>query len=69
MTTTVTKTELNKMISQAVEQNLLELLGDPEEGLVLKKSLVTRLVRQKRRVAQGERGNSFDKVAGRLGLR
>lgn len=69
MTTTVTKTELSKMISQAVEQKLLELLGDPEERLVLRKSLSARLIRQKRRVAHGERGDNFNKVASRLGLR
>ena len=56
------------MISQAVERKLLELLGDPDERLVLKKSLRSRLLRQKKTVARGERGEEFDKVVNRLGL-
>ena len=64
----VSKAELDQMITQAVERKLLELLGDPDERLVLKKSLRSRLLRQKKTVARGERGEEFDKVVNRLGL-
>jgi hypothetical protein len=49
-------------------EKLLDLLGDADEGLPLKKRLRDRLVRQQRAVAQGERGESLQKVAKQLGL-
>ena len=36
----MTATELKEMIETIVEQKLLELLGDPDEGLSLRKSLL-----------------------------
>lgn len=64
----MTKDELQEMIETAVEQKLLELLGDPDEGLRLKKQVRDRLLRQKQDVAAGERGKPFKDVARRLGL-
>ena len=64
----MTKNELQEMIETTVEQKLLELLGDPDEGLHLKKLLRDRLLRQKQAVAVGERGRSFKDVVRRLGL-
>jgi len=58
----MTKDELKDMIATTVEQKLLELLGDPDEGLEIRKSVHTRLVRQKKAVANGERGEPFEDV-------
>lgn len=71
MTSTVgqmTKSELKEMIETIVEQKLLELLGDPDEGLPIRKSVRDRLVRQKQVVAAGERGEPFEEVVRRLVL-
>ena len=61
MDTTVaqmTKDELREIIETTVERKLLELLGDPDEGLPIRKSVHERLLRQKRAVAEGERGEA-----------
>ncbi len=71
MATTVgqmSKDELKELIDSAIEEKLLELLGDPDEGLELRKSVRERLLRQKRAVAAGERGEPFEDVVRRLGL-
>jgi hypothetical protein len=67
-TARITKTELAHMIDRAVEEKLIQLLGDPDEHLTLKKSLRTRLLRQKRAVARGQRGEDFNQLASKLGL-
>lgn len=64
----MTKDELQEMIETVVEQKLLELLGDPDEGLPLRKAIRKRLLRQKRAVASGKRGERFEDVIQRLGL-
>ncbi|MCD6289556.1 MAG: hypothetical protein J7M34_03560 [Anaerolineae bacterium] len=56
------------MIETIVEEKLLELLGDPDEGLPIRKSIRERLLRQKEAVASGERGEPFEEVTRRLGL-
>jgi len=71
MATTVaqmTKDELRNMIEATIEQKLLELLGDPDEGLPIRKQIHDRLLRQKQAVAAGERGRSFRDVVRRIGL-
>ena len=64
----MTKREIQEMIETTVEQKLLELLGDPDEGLHLKKLVRDRLLRQKQAVAAGERGKPLKEVLRRLGL-
>jgi hypothetical protein len=71
MSTTIaqmTKKEFSHMLSTVVEQKLVELFGDPDDGMVLKESLRKRLVRQHKAVAKGERGEEFTKLRKRLGL-
>ena len=71
MATTVaqmTKDELREMIETSIEQKLLELLGDPDEGLPIRKSARDRLLRQKQVVSAGERGEPIEDVMRRLGL-
>ncbi|HKZ87443.1 MAG TPA: hypothetical protein VJ793_27775 [Anaerolineae bacterium] len=64
----MTTDELKQMIGELIEQKLLELVGDPDEGLPIRKALRDRLLRQKKAVARGERGERFDEVVQRLGL-
>ena len=64
----MTRDELQEMIGAVVEQKLVELLGDPDQGLSLKKSVHDRLERQMACVADGERGELLNDVAQRLGL-
>jgi hypothetical protein len=45
-----------------------EMLGDPDEGLPIRKSVRERLLRQKQAVAAGERGELLDEVVRKLGL-
>lgn len=49
-------------VETAIEQKLLELLGDPDEGLPIRKSVRDRLLRQKQAVAAGERGKPLEDV-------
>lgn len=65
----MTKNELREMIETIIEQKLLELLGDPDEELAIRKSVRDRLLRQKKAVAKGERGESFEDTIQRLGLK
>jgi len=64
----MTADELREVIETSIEQKLLELLGDPDEGLRLRKSVHDRLLRQKKAVAAGGRGALLADVARRLGL-
>ena len=65
----MTKKELREMIETAIEQKLVQLLGDPDEGLPIRKAVRDRLLRQKRAVSRGERGEPFEEVVQQLGLR
>ena len=58
----MTPEQLKEMIGSLIEQKLLELIGDPDEGLPVRKSLINRLQRQKQSVARGERGELFTDV-------
>jgi hypothetical protein len=71
MATTVaqmTKSELREMIETIIEQKLLELLGDPDEGLPIRKSVRDRLLCQQQGIAEGERGEPLEDVVRRLEL-
>jgi hypothetical protein len=64
----VSKQELTQLISNAVEQKLVELFGDPDEGLSMKENVRRRLLGQKRAVAKGDRGADLNTVRKQLGL-
>lgn len=75
MTNTVgqmTQEEFRRMIGTvveaAVEQKLLEILGDPDEGLEIREAIRDRLLRQKEAIAAGERGLPLEDVIQQLGL-
>ena len=67
--TRMTKDQFREMLGETIEQKLLELLGDPDDGLAIRSSVRARLLRQRRKVAHGERGEPLEDVARRLGLR
>ncbi|MFH1743515.1 MAG: hypothetical protein ABIH23_31305 [bacterium] len=62
----MTGEELRELVGDAVEQKIVELLGDPDAGLVLRENVRKRLLRQKRAVAKGERGESLQTIIRRL---
>ena len=64
----MTAEELHELVGSAVEQKIVELLGDPDTGLVLRANVRKRLLRQKGAVANGERGEPLEAVARRLKL-
>ena len=64
----MTKEQFREMLGETIEQKLIELLGDPDGGLIIRKAVRSRLLRQKRKVAQGERGELLEDVVKRLDL-
>jgi hypothetical protein len=73
MTTTtidqMTKKEFTRILSSVVEQKLVELYGDPDDGLIMKDQLRKRLLGQKKATAKGDRGKDFASIVKQLGLR
>ncbi len=64
----MTAPELREIVGKLIEEKLIELFGDPDQGLELQDSLRERLLRQKAKVAAGERGEDFNDVARRFGF-
>ena len=64
----MTTTELKALLGSVVEEKLTQLLGDPDEGSALREDVRRRLLRQRRAVSKGERGESLEAVAQRLKL-
>ena len=60
--------ELKEIIGSVVKQKLKEILGDPDEGLEIRADVRDRLLRQKKAVASGERGEELEEAAKRLGI-
>ena len=60
--------ELREIIGSVVEQKLKEILGDPDEGLEIRADVRERFLRQKKAVANGERGEELEEIAKRLGI-
>jgi len=58
----MSKDELREMTEAIIERKLLEMLGDPDEGLEIRKSVRARLLRQKKAVAEGKRGEPLEDV-------
>jgi hypothetical protein len=53
---------LESVIENAVEQKLVEILGDPDEGLEIRETVRDRLLLQREAVISGECGQPFEKV-------
>jgi hypothetical protein len=60
--------ELKALVQEAVEEVLLELLGDPDQGLELREEVQERLKRSLERVQKGERGVPAEEAARKAGL-
>jgi len=56
------------MIEMIIEQKLLEIFLDPDEGLALRESVRKRLLKQREETASGERGEPLEDVVKQLGL-
>lgn len=64
----LTVDELTQIIQEAVEQQLSEMFGDPDEGLELREEIKTRLRRTLEAERHGARGIPVQEVAAQLGL-
>ncbi len=62
----ITTKEFTKILSTVVEQKLVELYGDPDEGLIIKDQLRKRLIRQKKATSKGDRGIDFSSAMKQL---
>ena len=62
------KEMLESVVEETVERKLLEILGDPDEGLEIRSEVRERLLRQRQEVARGERGRPLEDVVRELGL-
>jgi len=60
--------ELRELIRMEVEQTVLELFGDPDDGLELQKEIKTRLERSLANKQAVKKNISAQKVAEKLGL-
>ena len=68
MTQSELKAMLEAVVETAVEEKLLEILGDPDQGLELRGAIRERLARQGEAVSHGEYGRPFEDVLSELGL-
>ena len=64
----LTVNELERVIQEAVEQKLSEMLGDPDEGLELREEIRDRLRRSLDAERRGAKGIPAQEVAAQLGL-
>lgn len=64
----MTKDELRQMLDTVVEEKLMDLLGDPDEGLELREELQQRLLKQMEKTAAGERGISLEEAKRKAGI-
>jgi len=68
MTQTEFKEMLETVIETTVEEKLLEILGDPDDGLDLREAVRDRLIRQRKAVVNGQYGQPLEELVGELGL-
>jgi hypothetical protein len=68
----MTRSELREMletvVEATVERTLVEMLGDPDEGLEIRDDVRDRLLRQRQDVAAGHYGQRLDDVLRKQGL-
>jgi len=58
---------IEAIVDATVEQKLIEILGDPDEGLSLREDVRARLLRQQQAAKVGERGQSLEDVLEQMG--
>ncbi len=59
---------LETVVESTVERKLLEILGDPDEGLEIRSKVQERLLRQRQDVLTGQQGRRLEDVVRDLGL-
>lgn len=64
----LTVDELRSLIREVVTQTILEILGDPDEGLELREEIKARLRRSLATTQAGGETKSAQEVADKLGL-
>ena len=64
----MTVEDLRQVVDQMVEEKLAVLFKDPEDDLEFTDELKEILARQNERIKNGDRGESFEDVARRIGL-
>jgi ABC-type phosphate transport system ATPase subunit len=62
------KEMLETVVETTIERKLLEILGDPDEGLEIRSEVQDRLLRQRQEVAGGQQGRLLEEVVRELGL-
>lgn len=62
------KEMLESVVEETVERKLIEILGDPDEGLEIRSEVRKRLLRQRNEVARGDLGRPLEDVVRELGL-
>ena len=60
MTQTEFKEMFKTVVETTVERTLLEMLGDPDEGLEIRADVRDRLLRQRQDVVAGQHGQPLD---------
>ena len=68
MTQTEFKEMLEAVVETTVEEKLLEILGDPGDGLGLRGIVRDRLIRQRQAVVNGQYGQPLEELVSELGL-
>ena len=64
----LTVDELKSLIRQVMEESLVDMLGDPDEGLELREEFKVALERSVKGVKEGGKTYSVEVAAKRLGL-
>ncbi len=64
----MTVEDLRTLIGELIEDRILELMNDPDEGLQIRASVRRRLESQQVAVRAGERGQALDALAESLNL-
>lgn len=59
----LTPAELRALIEEVVHDQLLELIGDPDEGLPLRDEVRIQLQRQREQVREGDRGTPLAAIS------
>jgi len=68
MTREELKAIIDAAVEAAVEQKLIEILGDPDEELEIREAVRDRLLRHREAVAAGEQGLPFEDAVRQLSL-
>jgi hypothetical protein len=68
MTQSEFKEMLETVVEATVERTLLEMLGDPDEGLAIRSDVRDRVLRQRRDFAAGQAGQRLDDAVRQMGL-